>query len=102
VVGCAFDTAVIKVKAVDVDVCFHKPLNTETAVRRSRTRFAEATTGGYASIIARNSETVKQTFFLFYSNCASIHPHRLGQIPREIGIKPSDHAAVLTVMSSML
>ena len=63
-IGCAFDTAVIKVEAVNVDICFHKPLNTETAVRRSRTRFAEATTGGYASIIARNSETVKQTFFL--------------------------------------
>lgn len=63
-VGCAFDTAVIKVEAVNIDVCFHMPLNTETAVRRSRTRFAEATTGGYASIIARNSETVKQTFFL--------------------------------------
>ena len=71
-VRCAFDTTVIKVEAVNVDICFHKPLNTETAVRRSRTRFAEATTGGYASIIARNSETVKQTFFLFYSNCFAI------------------------------
>ena len=68
-VGCAFDTAVIKVEAVNVDICFHKPLNTETAVRRSRTRFAEATTGGYASIIAKNGETVKQTLFLFYLKC---------------------------------
>ena len=41
-------------------------VNTETASRRSRTRFAEATTGGYASIIATNSLAVKQTFFLFY------------------------------------
>ena len=62
-VGCAFDTAVIKVEAVNVDICFHKPLNTETAVRRSRTRFAEATTGGYASIIARNSDAVKPNIF---------------------------------------
>ena len=54
------------VEAVNVDVCFHLPLNTETAVRRSRTRFVETTTGGYASIIATNSATVKQTFFLFY------------------------------------
>ena len=37
-------------------------VNTETAVRRSRTRFAEATTGGYASIIATNSVAVKQHF----------------------------------------
>ena len=49
------------------------PLNTETAVRRSRTRFAEATTGGYASIIATNSVPVKQTFFLFYSKYLGIH-----------------------------
>jgi hypothetical protein len=41
-------------------------VNTETAVRRSRTRFVETTTGGYASIIATNSVAVKQTFFLFY------------------------------------
>jgi hypothetical protein len=68
-IGCAFDTTVIKVEAVNIDVCFHKPLNTETAVRRSRTRFAEATTGGYASIIAKNGETVKQTLFLFYLKC---------------------------------
>ena len=68
-VGRVFDTAIIKIKTVNVDVCFHKPLNTETAVRRSRTRFAEATTGGSASIIAKNGETVKQTLFLFYLKC---------------------------------
>ena len=99
-VGRVFDTAIVQVEAVNVDICFHKPLNTETAVRRSRTRFAEATTGGYASIIARNSETVKQTFFLFYLNCSgerlclyflentSIHRQRLGQIPRKIRVEP--------------
>ena len=70
-IGRVFDTAIVQVEAVNVDVCFHMPLNTETAVRRSRTRFAEATTGGYASIIARNSETVKQTFFLCYRNLKS-------------------------------
>ena len=83
-VGRVFDTTIIQVEAVNIDICFHKPLNTETAVRRSRTRFAEATTGGYASIIARNSETVKLTF-LFYLNClkdcSSIHRQRPGQVP---------------------
>jgi len=68
-VGCVFDTAIVQVEAVNVDVGFHKPLNTETAVRRSRTRFAEATTGGYASIIARNSETVKPTFSILLELC---------------------------------
>lgn len=107
-VGRAFDTAVIEVEAVNVDICFHKPLNTETAMRRSRTRFAETTTGGYASIIATNSMAVKKTFILFYLKClnklflttrkgifclpvSSIYCQRLGQIPREIRVEPYTH-----------
>jgi hypothetical protein len=46
--GRILDTTVIEIEAVDVYVGFHA-LNTEAAVRRLRTRFARATTGGYAS-----------------------------------------------------
>ena len=86
-IRCALDTAVVKVEAVNIDICFHNPLNTETAVRRSRTRFAEATTGGYASIIVRNTGIVKQTFFYFTRIVWMVVPQstvRLGQVPREI------------------
>jgi hypothetical protein len=61
-IGCIFDTALIEVEAVDVYVCFHY-LNTEAAERRLRTRFAGATTGGYASIIAKFVSIVKSTIF---------------------------------------
>ena len=63
-IGCVFNTAVVKIETVDVYVCFHG-LNTEAAMRRLRTRFAEATTGGYAAIIANLSDAVKQTDILF-------------------------------------
>ena len=39
-IGCALDTSIVEVETVNVDVCFHKSLNTETAVRRPRTGFA--------------------------------------------------------------
>ena len=72
-IGCAFDAPVVQVETIYIDVCFHMPLNTETAVRRSRTRFVnETTTGGYASIIVRSGDAVKETCFLFhiYQNLA--------------------------------
>ena len=65
-IGCVFDTAVVEIEAVDVYVCFHG-LNTEAAMRRLRTRFAKATTGGYASIIANFGDAVKQTDILFFT-----------------------------------
>lgn len=63
-IGCIFDTTVVKIETVDVYVCFHD-LNTEAAMRRLRTRFAEATTGGYASIIVIFCDAVKKTSILF-------------------------------------
>ena len=64
-IGRIFDTTVVEIETVDVYVCFHG-LNTEAALRRLRTRFAEATTGGYAAIIANFSDAVKKTDILFY------------------------------------
>ena len=62
-IGCALDTSIVEVETVNVDVCFHKSLNTETAVRRPRTGFANYYRG-YASIITRVSAVVKRKYAL--------------------------------------
>jgi len=61
-IRCVFNTTVVEIETVNVYVCFHD-LNTEAAKRRLRTRFAEATTGGYASIIVNFSNAVKKQIF---------------------------------------
>ena len=64
-------------------------------MRRSRTRFAEATTGGYASIIAKMTRLSSRNFFYFTQNLLS----QSGQSVAPSLSKPSPVSHLLPVVN---